>query len=306
MDNVITALLKRRSIRKYLEQQVSDEHLDVILQSALYAPSGGNHQYTRFIVVRNHKLLTELNQIVKDEFSAMEVEEGKYQNKTIIKAKKDDYNFIVYDTTKDYIENFESLKNIFEINKGEKLIMFLSNHNEIREMVNTIDLYSSTEFILKPIGKDEFINNIKYAINKKAANEMETDLKEMQSNLIENQTIMLVEDNDVNRIALKTILEKRGYNVIVAENGAVALKLFTLNTINIILMDIQMPVMDGYEATKKIRELEKMSKSKVPILGVTAYTSDENKKKYFQSGMDDYIAKPIRVDDLYIVLDKYL
>ncbi len=219
---------------------------------------------------------------------------------------KDDYNFIVYDTTKDYIENFESLKNIFEINKGEKLIMFLSNHNEIREMVNTIDLYSSTEFILKPIGKDEFINNIKYAINKKAANEMETDLKEMQSNLIENQTIMLVEDNDVNRIALKTILEKRGYNVIVAENGAVALKLFTLNTINIILMDIQMPVMDGYEATKKIRELEKMSKSKVPILGVTAYTSDENKKKYFQSGMDDYIAKPIRVDDLYIVLDKYL
>jgi nitroreductase len=96
MNEVIEALLQRRSIRKYLEQAVPEEYLDIILQTALYAPSGGNHHYTRFIVVKNPLIMTELNRIVKDEFSAMVTEEGKYQNKTIIKAKKDDYNFMFH------------------------------------------------------------------------------------------------------------------------------------------------------------------------------------------------------------------
>lgn len=216
------------------------------------------------------------------------------------------YDFIVYETDKNYIEDIESMKKIYEINKDERIILILGNYNSLKESTKNMDYNDITEFILKPAGKEEIISTLTYSINKKAEKEMEEDIREIKRmNLSGKKNIMIVEDNDVNRIAIKTLIEKRGYGTIIAENGAVAIKLFNLNDIDLILMDIQMPVMDGYEATKKIREIEKMYNKRIPIIGVTAYSSEENRKKCFEVGMDDYIAKPIKVDKLYEIIEKY-
>jgi nitroreductase len=94
MNETISVLLKRRSIRKYLPEQIDDESLQTIIKTGLYAPNGGNHQYTRFIVIQNKEKLSELKGIIKDEFAKKDIIEGQYQNKTIIKAKQqEDYDF---------------------------------------------------------------------------------------------------------------------------------------------------------------------------------------------------------------------
>lgn len=98
MNETILTILKRRSVRKYADEQIKDDELNIILQTALYAPTGGNHQYTRFIVVQNQNKLKELNEIVRKEFSSREIIDGVYQNKTIIRAKKEgeNYNFMFH------------------------------------------------------------------------------------------------------------------------------------------------------------------------------------------------------------------
>ena len=95
MNETISVLMKRRSIRKYLPDQINDDDLTTILQTGLYAPSGGDHQYTRFFVIQDTQRLYEISSIVRQEFAKLDIIEGQYQNKTIIKAKQqENYNFM--------------------------------------------------------------------------------------------------------------------------------------------------------------------------------------------------------------------
>lgn len=94
MNETIKVLLKRRSVRVYLKEQIDDKSLQAIIQTGLYAPNGGNHQYARFLVIQDAKKLNELKTIVKNEFAKKDIIEDQYQNKTIIKAKQqEDYDF---------------------------------------------------------------------------------------------------------------------------------------------------------------------------------------------------------------------
>lgn len=97
MNETISVLLKRRSIRKYLPEQIDDNSLQVIIDTGLYAPNGGNHQYTRFLVIQNEIKLQEISGIVRREFAKRDIIEGQYQNKTIIKAiQQENYNFMFH------------------------------------------------------------------------------------------------------------------------------------------------------------------------------------------------------------------
>lgn len=121
--------------------------------------------------------------------------------------------------------------------------------------------------------------------------EIEAKHKEYQ---FEGKKVLLVEDNPYNVMVGKQILEKEKLQVEVAENGLKALEMFKKNTYDVILMDIQMPVMDGYEATKEIRKLNK----KVPILALSASIFIEIKDSIVKSGMNGFIFKPFNPDDL--------
>jgi CheY-like chemotaxis protein len=117
--------------------------------------------------------------------------------------------------------------------------------------------------------------------------------------------IMLVEDNPVNRKVAVRLLEKQGHTVITANNGREALQL--LSEINwqcdLILMDVQMPEMDGYQATAAIRELEIARASHLPIVAMTAHALDRDRERCLAAGMDGYLTKPIRMEKLLEVLD---
>ncbi|MEL7006525.1 MAG: ATP-binding protein, partial [Bacteroidota bacterium] len=120
-----------------------------------------------------------------------------------------------------------------------------------------------------------------------------------------NLKVLLVEDNDINRLYALNILKKWNCIIEGAENGYIALEKLKSNDYDIILMDIQMPIMDGYEATKKIRNNFSEPKKNIPIIALTANAIKGDNEKCFEVGMNDYLSKPFQPEDLFKVLSKY-
>jgi signal transduction histidine kinase/CheY-like chemotaxis protein len=118
--------------------------------------------------------------------------------------------------------------------------------------------------------------------------------------------VLLVEDNAVNRKVAVRLLEKQGHTVVTANNGREALEVLEgLNwKIDLILMDVQMPEMDGYQATAAIREHESQAGGHLPIVAMTAHALDRDRERCLAAGMDSYLTKPIQLDKLFDLLDR--
>lgn len=110
--------------------------------------------------------------------------------------------------------------------------------------------------------------------------------------------ILLVEDQFINQKLMKNVLEKSGYEVTGISDGESALELLKNNKYDIILMDIQMPELNGYEVTKRFREMEKETGNFTPILAMTANSLAGDREKSLESGMNDYIAKPLNMTEI--------
>jgi len=122
-----------------------------------------------------------------------------------------------------------------------------------------------------------------------------------------NVSILLAEDNKVNQMLMIKMLEKKGWQIEVADNGRIALeKLAINNSYNLVLMDIQMPEMDGFEAASSIRETESVTGMHIPIIALTANAMKGDKEKCIEAGMDDYLSKPIKSTNLYEMVMKYV
>jgi len=118
--------------------------------------------------------------------------------------------------------------------------------------------------------------------------------------------ILVAEDNIVNQRLVKELLVRKNFDVTIVENGLKIFDVLEQSNFNIILMDIQMPVMDGLEATAIIREIEKGTGKHIPIIGITAYAVKADREKCLSAGMDDYLAKPFVKEEFYNMIDKYL
>jgi two-component system, sensor histidine kinase and response regulator len=115
--------------------------------------------------------------------------------------------------------------------------------------------------------------------------------------------ILVADDNAVNRLLAVRLLEKRGHSVTVAENGRQALEILRESTHDLVLMDVQMPVMDGFEATAAIREIEKTTHARIPIVAMTANAMKGDQEICLLRGMDGYVAKPLNTAELFRVIE---
>jgi PAS domain S-box-containing protein len=115
--------------------------------------------------------------------------------------------------------------------------------------------------------------------------------------------ILLAEDNRVNQVLAVRLLEKRGYTVVLVETGKAALEALQNESFDLILMDVQMPEMDGLEATARVRKHEKTTGKHIPIVAMTAHAMVGDKERCLQSGMDAYISKPLTVKDLFATIE---
>ena len=121
----------------------------------------------------------------------------------------------------------------------------------------------------------------------------------------ERLEILLVEDNLLNQRIVTFSLKKYNHNVIIANNGVEAIDLFRERKFDVILMDIMMPVMDGIEATVKIREIETLEniERRTPIIALTANTMDNDRDKCISFGMDEFMAKPFDIEKLKTIFE---
>lgn len=120
--------------------------------------------------------------------------------------------------------------------------------------------------------------------------------------------ILLVEDNLMNQKVVMFNLKKLNFEILPAVTGSQAVELYKAHTFDLVLMDIMLPEMDGYEITGIIRKLEKENniEKPVPIIALTANTYDNDKEKCFNAGMNDYISKPFNSKQLLDMVEKYL
>jgi len=115
--------------------------------------------------------------------------------------------------------------------------------------------------------------------------------------------ILLAEDNQVNQKLATKLLEKMGHSVLVAEDGKKALEAMEQGVFDLVMMDVQMPVMDGFDATRIIREKEKGTGTHLPIVAMTAHAMKGDRERCLESGMDGYVSKPINMQELYEAID---
>jgi signal transduction histidine kinase/CheY-like chemotaxis protein len=118
--------------------------------------------------------------------------------------------------------------------------------------------------------------------------------------------VLLAEDNPVNQKLAKRLLEKRGHRVALAETGKQVLDLLPQQTFDVVLMDVQMPEMSGFEATAAIREQEKQTGAHMPIVAMTAHAMKGDREKCIAGGMDNYVSKPISPEALFEALDEVI
>ncbi len=119
--------------------------------------------------------------------------------------------------------------------------------------------------------------------------------------------VLVVEDNDLNAKFASAILKRLNYNVDWATDGKIGVEKFLENDYDLILMDIQMPIMNGLEATGEIRKYEKQMETDrpVPIVAITAFAFEHDKQNCLDAGMDDYLTKPYRPQELIDIIKKF-
>jgi two-component system sensor histidine kinase/response regulator len=152
--------------------------------------------------------------------------------------------------------------------------------------------------LMKPVKQSELLNAIVASINGTTRRSVVEATEEVDA--LPPLKILLVEDGKANKIMALGLLSKWGHAVEVAENGREALERWKSETFDVVLMDVQMPIMDGLEATRRIRELE--GDHRTPIVAMTARAMTGDRERCLDAGMDDYISKPVRRLDLYRAL----
>lgn len=223
------------------------------------------------------------------------------------------YSLVLLDITLpgqlDGLDVAESIKNNAALKDTEIIVITISQKPSDRQRFSLMGIH---DYFSKPFSQCELIESIKNVLGGKSLlNENRSYQHRLKNGepyfavtAKGNLKILLAEDNKVNQEVAISMLSKQGYEVHIANNGEDAVNATLKNSYDLILMDVQMPQMNGYEATKKIRQLQRDTNRYIPIIGLTAYAMNGDRQKCIDAGMDDYLSKPVRMQHLLAAIDK--
>jgi signal transduction histidine kinase/DNA-binding response OmpR family regulator/HPt (histidine-containing phosphotransfer) domain-containing protein len=157
-------------------------------------------------------------------------------------------------------------------------------------------------YLRKPVTSVELHDTIAKVLGHAAVVETKIVAPPVNASLAPPLTILLAEDNVVNQLVAVRILEKRGHTVLVVNNGKEAVEAIACQRFDVVLMDVQMPEMDGLEATAAIRERQRTTGEHTPIIAMTAHAMKGDRERFLASGMDDYVTKPVEPKLLHEVI----
>jgi two-component system sensor histidine kinase/response regulator len=221
------------------------------------------------------------------------------------------FSLVLTDVHMPEMDGFELAKRIQDSPGLPKAVILMLTSGDRGDDIGRCRKLGVSAYLTKPVRRSELRAAITTAIARQGSLEERAAPPAGTSNLKPKNYpgpkfhILLVEDNAVNqRLALR-ILEKAGHSVVIAENGRLALKMLEEQVFNLILMDMQMPEMDGLEASAHIREKEKRTGQHIPIVAMTAHALAGDLERCLQAGMDNYISKPIAASRLLDLVEEY-
>ncbi len=238
------------------------------------------------------------------------MENGRAALEAMAKAYKEGRHFdlIITDCMMPEMDGFELAE---RISKDACLttttVIMLTSAGERGDAARCLKLGISA-YLLKPIRQSELLFTISKVLSEPTSPSAQPSLITRHS-IRESKRrlhILLAEDNAVNQKLATRMLERMGHTVIVASNGKKVLESLEGEKFDLVLMDVQMPEMDGFQATRAIRDLEKATGEHLPIMAMTAYAMKGDKEKCLESGMDGYVAKPINAQELFDTIENLL
>ena len=228
----------------------------------------------------------------------------------------DPFTIAIIDHTMPYVSG-EDLGRIIKQDRSlSDIVLVMLSSSAFRGDAARIKDIGFTAFLTKPVKKEKLFDCLRViaSLSSKELNNPSRDLitsyrveeaKERADDTLPKKRILLAEDNKVNQKVASLMLGKIGHDIVIADNGRDAVKLFSEGRFDVILMDIQMPEMDGLQASKAIREIEKEKGGRIPIIALTANAMKGDRERFLAAGMDEYISKPIKIKNIIEIMAKF-
>ena len=241
-------------------------------------------------------------------FEIDEVDSGKAALEAVQKALHENtpYDAIFLDWQMPNMDGIAVAKHLQKMGLSSTLKMFLITAYGREEVLNHALTVGFDEVLLKPVTASMLFDSMTRAFEQTPCQKLTVNnyVKVQDLSSIVGAQILVVEDNQINQEIAQELLESEGFKVDIAENGQIALEKVQQKNYNVVLMDMQMPVMDGVSTTIEMRKLAQFDK--LPIIAMTANAMMQDKENCLAAGMNDHIAKPIEPEDLWAKLLKWI
>jgi two-component system sensor histidine kinase/response regulator len=209
------------------------------------------------------------------------------------------YQVVVTDMHMPEMDGFGLVTRIRSLSEMTSMPVLMLSSGARRENADRCRQLGIGSFLSKPVRRKELLAAIVALLRRQTTPQGSTEVvaREFTSRSREVR-ILLAEDNRVNQAVASRLLAKLGYTLVIANNGQEAIDLLKQQTFDLVLMDVQMPEMDGISATKRIREYEKSTHGHIPIIAMTAHVMKEDRARCLAAGMDGYVTKPISSEEV--------
>ena len=209
------------------------------------------------------------------------------------------FPLVVVDALMPVMDGYELSRQIRDLSPhNESPVILMVSSADRREFRDHEDQNAIAAYVQKPVTQTDLIRSILSALRLGTPPTAAQSSQVSSGRPMASLSVLLAEDTPANQKVVTTMLKKRGHSVIVAQNGREAVELFKKQRFDVVLMDVQMPILDGFQATSVIRALERGAETTTPIIAMTAHAMRGDREKCLEAGMDAYVAKPIDVKQL--------
>jgi PAS domain S-box-containing protein len=217
------------------------------------------------------------------------------------------YRLALIDVCMPEVDGFETARRIREHPQLNDLVIMMLTSADRHDDIARCRRMGLAGYVVKPVGQSDLWDAIVTALGRRPQPSGRQRQREAppQTRAATALHVLLAEDNAANQHLARRLLEKRGHIVTVVANGREAIDAVRRERFDVVLMDVQMPEMDGYEATAAIRAGETPGGRRLPIIALTAHAISGDRQRCLEAGMDDYLSKPIRKEDLYEKVERW-
>jgi len=217
------------------------------------------------------------------------------------------YELVLTDANMPEMDGFALAELIKQDAKLDSTIVMMLTSGDRSGDIRRCEEIGIAAHLLKPVKQSELFDAIVMALGITVPEDTVSGKPgEQQPVLLAPLRVLVAEDSLVNQKLAIALLEKHGHTAIVANNGKEAIEAWASQDIDVVLMDVQMPEMDGFEATHLIRAKEHQTGSHVPIIALTAHAMKGDRERCLEAGMDDYVSKPIHANELFSTIEAVL